>query len=272
MPELPEVETLRRALLPLVLDKVLLEIKFFRKDLRFPIPEKKLRQELLNVRIQNIARRGKYLLLQVPTGAMLLHLGMSGRVTQRPTAVTVEKHTHAVFHFEPDTWLHFVDPRRFGCILWVKQDNSHPLLDHLGLEPLDDNTSASALKQKARHCKAPIKTFLMDAKRLVGGGNIYACESLFGSRIHPQKPAGRLTLPDWERLLTTLRETLGKSIAAGGTTLRDFYSTDGTAGYYAQSLSVYGNENQPCPNCNHPISRITQTGRSTFYCKTCQKK
>jgi formamidopyrimidine-DNA glycosylase len=272
MPELPEVETLRRALIPLVLNKTLRGIKFYRKDLRFPIPEKQLRHGMLNVSIMKIDRRGKYLLLQVPTGAMLLHLGMSGRVTQRLSPEPVEKHTHAIFHFDPETWLHFVDPRRFGCILWLPKDQGHPLLDHLGLEPLDKQTTASALKQKAHNCKAPIKSFIMDARKLVGVGNIYACESLFGARINPKRPAGKLTSADWERLLKVLRETLEKSIAAGGTTLRDFFSADGTAGYYAQSLSVYGNENQPCPNCGTTISRIVQTGRSTFYCKTCQKK
>lgn len=272
MPELPEVETLRRALLPLVRNRELLEIKLFRKDLRFPIPEKKLRRELLNVPLQDITRRGKYLLLQVRSGAMLWHLGMSGRVIQRPSAEPMEKHTHAVFRFTPEVYLHFIDPRRFGCILWVPRNTGHPLLNHLGFEPLATETTPTGLKEKARNCKAPIKSFLMDSRRIVGVGNIYACESLFGAGIHPKRPAGKLTLADWERLLSGLRQTLEKSIAAGGTTLRDFYSADGTAGYYAVSLAVYGKEKEPCPKCGAPIVRIIQSGRSTFYCKICQKK
>ena len=272
MPELPEVETLKRALLPLVLNKTLRSIKLFRKDLRFPIPEKRLQQQLLNVTVQDITRRGKYLLLHVPTGAMLWHLGMSGHVAQRPTAEPVEKHTHAVFHFAPETYLHFVDPRRFGCILWVPQDKGHPLLNHLGPEPLSDATTAENLKKSAHKSRCPIKSFIMDSRRIVGIGNIYACESLFGAGINPKRPAGKLSLADWERLLCDLRKTLEKSITAGGTTLRDFHSTDGSAGYYALSLSVYGREKEPCQTCRTPISRITQSGRSTFYCKACQKK
>ncbi|OGW21238.1 MAG: DNA-formamidopyrimidine glycosylase, partial [Nitrospinae bacterium RIFCSPLOWO2_12_FULL_47_7] len=246
MPELPEVETLRQALLPLIRNKVFLEISLFRKNLRFPIPERKLRQELLNVSLENITRRGKYLLLEVPTGAMLWHLGMSGRVTQRPSAEPMEKHTHAVFRFKPDIYLHFIDPRRFGCILWVKRDSKHPLLKHLGLEPLEAETTAEALHKIARNRKVPVKSFVMDSRRIVGVGNIYACESLFGAGIHPNRPAGKLSLGDWARLLATLRKTLGKSIASGGTTLRDFYNSDGTAGYFSLSLSVYGREQDPC--------------------------
>ncbi|MCH8156261.1 MAG: bifunctional DNA-formamidopyrimidine glycosylase/DNA-(apurinic or apyrimidinic site) lyase, partial [Nitrospinae bacterium] len=267
MPELPEVETLKRALTPLVQKKHLLELKFFRKDLRFPIPRKELRQGLLHQAISQLTRRGKYLLLHAPDGALLLHLGMSGRLIQQPSMKPVEKHTHAIFRFEPNTFLHFVDPRRFGCLLWVPRGQGHPLLDRLGPDPLDTSaTTASGMKKAAANCRtASIKTFLMDAHRLAGVGNIYACEALFAARIHPQRPARRITSSQWDRLLSALRKILEQSIAAGGTTLRDFHSIDGSRGYYTLSLSVYGKENLPCPACASPIKRLAQSGRSTFF-------
>lgn len=272
MPELPEIETLRRALIPLVQDHILLEIKFFRADLRFPIPRKKLVEELQGATIKKITRRGKYLLLHIPNGAMLWHLGMSGRVIQYPGMKPVEKHTHAIFKFEPKTYLHFIDPRRFGCILWAPENEGHPLLNPMGSDPFDPATTAQALKAKARNCKGPIKSFLMNSRRLAGIGNIYACESLFAVCMNPRRPADKLTVKDWERLLTALRKILSKSIAAGGTTLRDFFNPDGSAGFFALSLSVYGKEGRPCPNCRAAIVRTVHGGRSTFFCKTCQRK
>ena len=272
MPELPEVETLRRALLPLVKNKTLRKLKFFRKDIRFPIPQKKLHEELTDQIIGDITRRGKYLLMHAPAGAMILHLGMSGRIVRHPSMKPVEKHTHAIFRFEPDTYLHFIDPRRFGCILWAPKNEGHKLLNHLGLDPLDAETTAKGLKVLARNRKVPIKSFLMDSKRITGVGNIYVCETLFRAAVNPRRPAGKITLAEWEKLITSLQTILNNSIASGGTTLRDFFSADNTPGYYAVQLSVYGKENQPCPNCGTPIFRTIHSGRSTFYCKVCQKK
>ena len=272
MPELPEVETLRRGLAPLVVNRTLLDLKFFRKDLRFPIPQKTLKKELLNTVILDLSRRGKYLLWHTGNGAMVLHLGMSGRVTRQPSMEPAEKHTHAVFVFDPETYLHFVDTRRFGCILWAPKSKGHPLIDNLGLEPLASGTTAKILKEMAKGCRAPIKSFLMDARRLAGVGNIYACEALFGAKVHPAKPAGKISLPRWEILLSSLRGILETSIDAGGTTLRDFFNPDGAPGYYALELSVYGKEGQPCPNCGKSIARLVHSGRSTFFCKACQKK
>jgi formamidopyrimidine-DNA glycosylase len=271
MPELPEVETLKRALSPLVQSKILKKIQFFRKDIRFPIPIKKLHEGLTGQTISDISRRGKYLLLRAPTGAMILHLGMSGRVVQHPSIEPVEKHTHAIFHFERETYLHFIDPRRFGCILWTSENEGHPLLDSLGHDPLDEATTGKILKVMARNSKTPVKSFIMNSKRLTGVGNIYACESLFQGGINPSRQAGKITLREWGNFMTCLKNILNNSIAAGGTTLRDFFTTDNTPGYYAVNLSVYGKENQPCPVCATPIARKVQTGRSTFYCKVCQK-
>lgn len=272
MPELPEVETLRRALLPLVQNKTLLDIKFFRKNIRFPIPRAALICGLKSATVTTISRRGKYLLFHAPKGAMLLHLGMSGRVTRHLGTAPVEKHTHAIFRFHPDTCLHFIDPRRFGCILWVADGENHPLLNNLGIDPFDAEATPSLLKTLAANGKAPIKSFLLNSKHLAGIGNIYACESLFAAAIHPKRQAGTLSANDWDRLLTCLRKILTRSIAAGGTTLRDFFSVDGSTGYHVLSLAVYGKEGEPCPNCGALVVRIVQCGRSTFFCKSCQKR
>ena len=272
MPELPEVETLKRALTPLVLNKRLLELNFLRKNLRFPIPSSKLCKGLINQKILAITRKGKYILIHAPDGSLLVHLGMSGRVTQAPSMKPMEKHTHALFKFEPNTYLHYIDPRRFGCLLWIPKGNGHPLLDGLGPDPIDQEITAQEMKTAAKNCSSvSIKNFLMDAKRIAGIGNIYACEALFAAKIYPKKPARKINSTQWTIILSVLRDILKKSIVAGGTTLRDFYSTDGSQGYYKFKLTVYGKENKPCPVCTEPIKRIIQSARSTFYCKVCQK-
>jgi formamidopyrimidine-DNA glycosylase len=272
MPELPEVETLRRALQPLVVNKTCTAIKFYRADIRFPIPQEILQQKFANQIVSEIQRLGKYLLLKVPQGALLLHLGMSGRVALQTSMTLQEKHTHAIFQFGAKTYLHFIDPRRFGCILWVPQNGEHPLLDKMGPDPFAPEANAQAMKNRAKNCSSPIKTFIMDGRRITGIGNIYACESLYQARINPQRKAGRITLVEWDRLLSCVRSTLENSISVGGTTLRDFFDPNGTAGYYAVKLSVYGKEGQPCLKCEIPISRKIHSGRSTFFCKICQKK
>ncbi len=273
MPELPEVETLKRALTPLILNKRLLELRFLRKDLRFPIPVTKISNGLLNQVVFKLTRRGKYILAHSADGALLMHLGMSGRFTQNSSGEPAEKHTHVIFKFEPSTYLHYVDPRRFGCLLWIPSGQGHPLLDGLGPDPLGTDITGKAMKIGAKKCRtASIKSFLMDARRIAGVGNIYACEALFAAGIHPKRPARLITSPQWERLLLSLSTILEKSIAAGGTTLRDFFSTDGRQGYYKLSLAVYGRENLPCPACSTPVKRINQSARSTFFCKICQKR
>lgn len=271
MPELPEVETLRRALIPLIVNKACTALKFYRKDIRFPIPQTTLRKQMENQVVSGIHRIGKYLLLKVPQGAMLLHLGMSGRVSLQASMSPREKHTHAIFQFGRNTFLHFVDPRRFGCILWVPKSGKHPLLDKLGPDPFSPEANAMTMKDRAKNCRSPVKTFIMDARRITGVGNIYACESLYLAGINPKRKAGRITFSQWERLISSIRSTLENSIAAGGTTLRDFFDPSGTAGYYTVKLSVYGKEGEPCTKCKTPITRLVHSGRSTFFCKVCQK-
>ena len=271
MPELPEVETLRRALLPLVKNNICTEIKFFRSDLRFPIPQSTLIEGLLNNKVSDITREGKYLLLQTPKGSMLLHLGMSGRVVSHPSIEPREKHTHAIFKFSTDTYLHFVDPRRFGSISWVPESGKHPLIDKLGFDPFSAELTPKAIKALAGKSRSPIKSFIMNSQKVTGIGNIYACESLYHAGIRPTKPTGKITLAQWDKWIECLRNVLNKSIASGGTTLRDFFDPNGSKGYFSINLSVYGKEGQPCPECFQAISRIVHSGRSTFFCKTCQK-
>ncbi len=272
MPELPEVETLKRALLPLVLDKQFERAVFFRPNLRFPIPVDTLTTQLPGQKLKTISRKAKYLLLEIKTGAMLWHLGMSGRVTHHPSDQPQEPHTHAIFSFKRNIHLHFIDPRRFGAILWIPKGCGHKLLDPLGPDPLDPTTTGQILFDRAKTCKGPVKHFLMNAQRLSGVGNIYACEALFEAGISPRRGAHRLSKKNWDHLLTCLRRILEKSIAAGGTTLRDFFSTNGTPGYFSIELAVYGKEGEPCKFCGATIERIIQSARSTFFCRTCQKK
>lgn len=272
MPELPEVETLRRALLPLVINQTCTAIKFHRKDIRFPIPQATLCKQFASQVVSEIQRIGKYLLLKVPNGAMLLHFGMSGHISLQESMTPRQKHTHAIFQFGSQTCLHFVDPRRFGSILWVPQSGKHRLLDKMGPDPFSQETNAAALKSLARNCRSPIKTFIMDAKRIAGIGNIYACESLYQAGINPGKKAGRVTLAEWDQLIFSVRSTLENSISLGGTTLRDFFDPSGARGYYKVKLSVYGKEGEPCLKCKTPISRRIDSGRSTFFCKTCQPR
>ena len=270
MPELPEVETLRRALLPLIKNKICRELKFFRKDLRFPIPQALLSKGLLHKKVSDITRKGKYLIFHAPKGSMLLHLGMSGRVVLQGTIEPQEKHTHVIFKFADKSYLHFIDPRRFGSISWIPESGNHPLIDKLGCDPFSDDMTAKAMKILARKSRAPMKSFIMNSQKITGVGNIYACESLYHSRIRPTKQAGKVTSAQWEKWILCVQEVLNKSIASGGTTLRDFFDPNGSKGYFSVSLSVYGKEGQSCPKCKTPISRMTQTGRSTFFCKLCQ--
>lgn len=270
MPELPEVETLRRALLPLVKNNVCRDIEYYRKDLRFPIPQALLNKGLLNNEISDITRKGKYLLFHTSKGAMLLHLGMSGRVSLQATMVPQEKHTHVIFKFAKNSCLHFVDPRRFGSLSWIPESGKHPLIDKLGCDPFSPDMTAKAMKTLARKSRAPMKSFIMNSQKITGVGNIYACESLYHASIRPTKQAGKLTLVQWEKWILCVQEVLNKSIASGGTTLKDFFDPNGSQGYFSVSLSVYGKEGQPCPKCKTPISRRVQTGRSTFFCKICQ--
>jgi formamidopyrimidine-DNA glycosylase len=270
MPELPEVETTLRGVLPHLSGRRVSQLIVRQKQLRWPVPD-----ELQAIEQQVISggqRRAKYLLFTTPAGTLLIHLGMSGSLRIQPSGSSWRKHDHLALSLDNGMDLRFHDPRRFGCLLWLTDDPSrHPLLQDLGPEPLSPAFNAASMHQLARKRSAPIKSFIMDGHNVVGVGNIYACESLFIAGIKPGLPAAKLSRPRWEKLVAAIQQVLSDSIAMGGTTLRDFLNERGEPGYFKQTLRVYDREGLPCPTCQSPIKRRVQAQRSTFYCTHCQK-
>lgn len=276
MPELPEVECLTRAVKGAIKGGTLLDAAFLRANLRETIPADDFRRVLVGEKVEDVFRRSKYLLLRTKSGYGVIHLGMTGNLLLQPTAVPTIPHTHAVFSVRDKKgrtiYLHFVDPRRFGVIDLVEGGDyaQHRLFANLGVEPLEHPDLGGYLFEKSRGRKQPIKTFLMDARIVVGVGNIYASESLFRAGIRPQRAAGAVTRARYELLAAAIKETLLESIEAGGTTFRDFKSSDGNPGYFAVRLNVYDREGEPCTKCGAPIKALRQSGRSTFFCGRCQ--
>ena len=271
MPELPEVETSRRGIKPHIINKKVTNVIIRQKSLRWPIPAI-MKKQLVGQIIQNVKRRGKYILLYTSTGTVILHLGMSGSLRILKKSVTPEKHDHFDIEFSNNKLLRLRDPRRFGAVLWTKSDPLlHKLLINLGPEPLSDAFTAEYLYESSRTRKVAIKTYLMNSHVVVGVGNIYANESLFAAGINPKRTANKISLKSYQKLVPEIKAILEKSIEQGGTTLKDFINEDGKPGYFQQTLCVYGRASEPCINCGHTIKQITQAQRSTFYCTTCQK-
>lgn len=275
MPELPEVEVTRLGLLPVKGARVR-EVTIRHHGLRWPIPAD-LPQRLQGQRVLQLTRRAKYILIEigdtVTQGVLLLHLGMSGRLCLLERYFPHEKHDHVDIAFEDGRVIRLRDPRRFGAVLWLDQTPSeHPLLSSLGPEPLDDAFDGDYLFQQLRSRNAAIKPTIMDAHIVVGVGNIYASESLFRARIHPETPSKKLTLLQCELLVAEIKATLNAALAAGGSSLRDFFGADGNPGYFQQTYYVYGRTGQPCLVCGQLILNIRLGQRSTFYCATCQPR
>ncbi|HBA28388.1 MAG TPA: DNA-formamidopyrimidine glycosylase [Gammaproteobacteria bacterium] len=268
MPELPEVETTKRGLEPLIVNQVVERAILYRDNLRWEMP-KHLVTTLANQRVNSIHRRGKYLLIEFDVGTLIIHLGMSGSIKVVSHDVPLKKHDHFELSFGNSTVMRLNDPRRFGAVLFSK-NGSHPLLDSLGVEPLEDLFDESYLYSKSRNKQQNIKAFVMDSKVVVGVGNIYACESLHQAGINPERKAGSVSKKRYVLLTQRIKTILAQAIKAGGTTLQDFSQVDGSPGYFAQTLSVYGRENKLCGTCSGKIARITQNQRSTFYCPLCQ--
>jgi formamidopyrimidine-DNA glycosylase len=274
MPELPEVETTRRGLLPLV-GQVVESVTVRHPRLRWPIPSH-LTQTLPAMTLNGLRRRAKYLLCdfsgESAAGILLLHLGMSGRIQLLDDAYPAEKHDHFDVAFVGGHVLRLRDPRRFGAVLWLDgSEAEHPLLASLGPEPLEDGFHAKYLQQALANKSLAIKNAIMDGHVVVGVGNIYASESLFRSRIHPQTPANRLSLKQCEKLVAEIKLTLNEALNAGGSSLRDFFGTNGLPGYFQQSYFVYARTDEPCMVCGRPIKTMRLGQRSTFYCAHCQK-
>ena len=274
MPELPEVETVRRALSEHLTGQCINRVLVREPRLRHPVDTVMLTRLLVGRRIVAVRRRAKYLLIDLSEATtLMIHLGMSGRLSVSPYEQPHKLHDHVIFGMEDGRQLSFNDPRRFGLIdAFAAHDEAlHPRLQHLGVEPLDSQLfHRDMFFAASRNVQKPVKNFLMDATQVVGVGNIYACESLFAAGIHPRRAAGRLSLARCGRLVDAVRRILNKAIAAGGTTLRDFASVNGEAGYFRIDLHVYGREGEPCRLCAQSVKRIVQAGRSTFFCSGCQ--
>ncbi len=273
MPELPEVETTRLGLLPL-LEQTVSQVTIRNGALRWPIPEN-LPAILAGQKLQKLSRRAKYILAHFEHGVLLLHLGMSGRLCLLAEYETPQKHDHIDIAFTSGQVLRLRDPRRFGAVLWTDDDVSqHPLLKSLGPEPLEHAFCADYLHTQLLKKKIAIKLAIMDAHLVVGVGNIYASESLFRARIHPETPANQLTMLQCNSLVQEIKATLSDALKAGGSSLRDFFGADGNPGYFQQQYFVYGRANdkfaEACRICGNPIKSIKQGQRSTFFCPVCQ--
>jgi formamidopyrimidine-DNA glycosylase len=278
MPELPEVETIRRGIEPHVVGRTITRVVVRDPRLRWPVP-RNFARTLTGGAIRAVQRRGKYLLLDVEArrgertdaGHVILHMGMTGRLSVLDAATPVRKHDHLDLELSDGRVLRFNDSRRFGAALWWPGTQpSHVLLRHMGPEPLDEAFNSGYLLVRSRGRRAPVKAFLMDGRIVVGVGNIYASEALFRARIRPQRPAGRVTRAEWERLVPAVRAVLNDAIAAGGTTFRDFRNSGGEPGYFGQELFVYDREGQPCRRCRTPIRRTVIGQRASYYCPRCQ--
>lgn len=277
MPELPEVETVVRGLARALTGKRLLRLDLARPDLRSAIP-KDLARRIEHRRVERVSRRAKYILMHVEGGGVLIaHLGMSGRLVIVPPgqSVPVQKHDHAVFHFEDGTELRLNDPRRFGLLDYAEEGDlaDHPRFRHLGPEPLSNEFNGPALALLLKGKKTSIKAALLDQRVVAGLGNIYACEALYGARLSPRRLAGTVQGDRADRLAASIRDVLLRAIAAGGSSLRDYVQTSGELGYFQHHWAVYGKEGEPCPDCDcgKGIRRIVQGGRSTFYCAKRQR-
>jgi len=270
MPELPEVETTRRGIVPHVVGRRVVEARLRRPDLRWPIPSA-IRKTQVGQRIEDVQRRAKYLLLHTQAGSALLHLGMSGSLRVLPQITLPGTHDHVDLVMDSGQMLRFNDPRRFGCLLWQAPGETHELLRHLGPEPLDDGFDGDYLFARSRGRSAAVKSFLMDQRIVVGVGNIYVAEALFESGVRPSRLAGRVTRERYHAIAAAIRRILAHAIERGGTTLRDFLRPDGEPGYFEQELYVYGRHGEACKVCGSAIKATRTQQRSSFYCPNCQR-
>ncbi|MTH77268.1 bifunctional DNA-formamidopyrimidine glycosylase/DNA-(apurinic or apyrimidinic site) lyase [Paracoccus aestuariivivens] len=281
MPELPEVETVRRGLAPHLEGRTITRVEARRPDLRWPLPPD-LVQVVTGAKVTGLRRRSKYILVDLENrGSVLLHLGMSGRMLiegaiqgdfHRDPSI-LSRHDHVVFWNDEGTQITFNDARRFGMVDLVGPDGTHPMLSRLGPEPLADDFTPDVLIHAFAGKKAPVKSALLDQSLVAGLGNIYVSEALYRAGIDPRRLAGQVPEPQVGALVGHIKEVLTEAIAAGGSSLRDHRQATGELGYFQHSFRVYGREGGPCPTsgCTGTIERIVQSGRSSFFCPICQK-
>lgn len=279
MPELPEVETVKRGIIPLLEGRRLFQVIQRRDNLRIPLPDN-FAGRLRGRKVEQITRRAKYLLLHLDQNQILIcHLGMSGKMTlqaseDRSTPDIFDKHDHIILETDRHDLVIYNDPRRFGLMTLCHQDEleQHPLFCNMGPEPLGNEFNGQYLYERIKNRRSPIKTILLDQRVVVGLGNIYVCEALFQAAISPIKKAADLSRADVDKIVPIIRQILTEAIAAGGSTLKDYARVDGELGYFQHHFNVYGREGETCPNsgCRRKIARLIQSNRSTFHCPACQ--
>ena len=283
MPELPEVETIMRGISPFLAGATIKRIKLNRADLRWPFPEN-FANRVKEAKVLNLKRRSKYILIDLSTGeTLLIHLGMSGKILVSNSKVgnyfyespKLANHDHVIFELNDGTIITYNDPRRFGAMDLARTVDlkNHKFLKKLGPEPLGNNFNSDYLKIKLSNKESPIKNVLLNQSIISGLGNIYVCEALFMSGISPKKIASKISKNKCEELVKNIRAILISAIEAGGSSLKDFTDIQGNSGYFQFEFYVYGRENECCKtiNCTRKIKRITQSGRSSFYCPHCQR-
>ena len=274
MPELPEVETIRRGLATRITGCQITGVRVRQPRLRQLVDTQALQKHAVGCTIERVDRRAKYLLVHLqPEYVLLLHLGMTGRLWVGPPGQQDAPHDHLIFQLGSELELRFHDTRRFGmCFLTTHADlPQHPCIRHLGPEPLSPALSATYLLERAGGLRKPVKNFLMDASVVVGVGNIYASESLFLAGMRPTREVGRLRRPHWERICTAVQQVLQAAIDNHGTTLSDYVDSEGRQGHFQNHLFVYGRAGEPCRRDGRRIQRIVQAGRSSYYCPGCQR-
>jgi formamidopyrimidine-DNA glycosylase len=269
MPELPEVETTRKGLEPLITNRKIVSVHIYKNRLRWEIPSH-LKNTLKNQSIKKISRRAKYLLVHFDHGQLVMHLGMSGSISVVSSFEPLKKHEHFELKLDNNSSIRFHDPRRFGSILWQNLNETITLLNSLGPEPLSYEFDNDSLFNSSTGRLRNIKSFIMDSSVVVGVGNIYASESLFMAGISPKRKAGKTSKKRFKVLTNSIKNVLTDAINNGGTTLNDFSNVDGNPGYFSLVLNVYGRENMPCQRCSGKIKRIIQNQRATYYCPKCQ--
>ena len=283
MPELPEVETIMRGISPFLEGATIKKIKLNRAGLRWPFPENFARR-LTEAKVLNLKRRSKYILVELSTGeTLLIHLGMSGKILVCGSKIgkyfyessKISNHNHVIFELNDGTTITYNDPRRFGAMDLAETEDlkNHKFLEKLGPEPLGNNFNSDYLKTKLSKKESPIKNVLLNQSVIAGLGNIYVCEALFMSGILPMKKASKISKNKCEELVRNIRKVLTSAIDAGGSSLKDFTDIQGNLGYFQFEFHVYGRENEYCKikNCGRKIKRLSQSGRSSFYCPSCQR-
>lgn len=271
MPELPEVEVTKRGIEHVLMGRTVVDVFIGEKKLRQPLSPKL--KELVGAQVTRLKRRGKYIVVFTTKGSLILHLGMTGHLSIVPTGTERVLHDHFELMLDSGTSVRYHDARRFGLVVYLEpgvDPYQYPALAALGPEPLTSQFTGEVLYAALQRRNSSIKQALMNSAVVVGVGNIYACESLFLSKINPERSCRSLTLEEVTTLVGNIKDLLTASIASGGTTIRDFEGADGKLGYFVQNLKVYGHAGEPCSVCGTPIKRIVQGNRSTFYCPKCQ--